>query len=314
MINNEYIIFTFIIIIPILTITFFYYLYKIYIQSTKQRLIVNILSDSSSQILDNKNTTRRYTQKNQMSFLKNKLHHAGFNYAFSEYIFIFISIIFGILVGFFIFIIMGSSIAFIISLLVFSFIPYLILTKIIANRQEEFNLGLKAVIDKVTSMMKSGVGFEQAFKKSILTSNFTFTKEVLSIYIKEKDLIGDDKVFEKMFDMVESKELRIFYLVISIGRQSGGKFSNTLDTLRKTLHDQGTIKKEITSSTKEIKVGTYMIIALTIGMYMMMDSVFKGALNEHFFGTPGGKLEMFFIIIWVAFGIFINSMMTKIKN
>jgi tight adherence protein B len=140
------------------------------------------------------------------------------------------------------------------------------------------------------------------------------TRDIFSIYLKEKDLLGEEVVFNKMFKLIESKEFRIFYLVISIGRQSGGKFSNTLETLRKTLQDQGTIKQEITSSTKEIRIGTYMIIALTIGMFMMMDNVFKGALNEHFFGTSAGKLQMFFIVIWVAFGLFVNTMMTKIKG
>ncbi len=116
-----------------------------------------------------------------------------------------------------------------------------------------------------------------------------------------------------MFDIIESKELRIFYLTISIGRKSGGKFSNTLEKLRKTLHDQGEIKQEITSSTREVKIGTYMIIALIFFTYIMMNNALDDALNRHFFGSDIGKLQMFFIIVWVAFGIFINSLLTKIK-
>ena len=304
----------FIIVIPILVVTVSYFLYQLYIESNKKAIMVSILSDSSTQILDDKRKQTIVVEDNKVSFLKRELNHAGFTNSYAEYIFIVISLIFGTLVGFFIYIVMGSLVAFIISSIIFSLFPFLVLKKIIANRQAEFNFGLKSIIDKVTSMMKSGVGFEQAFKKSILTSKSKFTQEIFGIYVNEKDIIGEDKVFERMFELVESKELRIFYLVISIGRQSGGKFSNTLETLRKTLHDQGTIKQEITSSTKEIKVGTYMIIALTVGMYMMMDSVFKGALDEHFFGTDNGKLEMFFIVIWVSFGLFINNMMTKIKE
>lgn len=312
--NIEYLTYSMIIFIPILIISLLYYTYGVFMESKQINIMIKVLSDSSNSILENENKTLASIGDIKTSFLKTKLQHGGFHYKYSESMFIFISISFGILVGLFIFIVMNSIITFAISSILFSFIPYLILSKIIASRQEEFNFGLKAIIDKVTSMMKSGVGFEQAFKKSIITSKSKFTKNLLNIYIQEKDLIGEEKVFEKIFNLVESKELRIFYLVISIGRQSGGKFSNTLETLRKTLHDQGTIKQEITASTKEIKVGTYMILALTVGMYMMMDSVFNGALNEHFFGTSTGKLEMFFIIIWVLFGVFINSLMTKIKD
>jgi tight adherence protein B len=273
--------------------------------------MIKMLSDSSGSILD---TKKSVISIEETSTIKKKLNFGGFLSNYAESLFYFISITFGILVGFFIYMVMLSPIAFLISTLLFSLFPYMILEKIISNRQEEFNFGLRGIIDKVTSMMRSGVGFEQAFKKAILTTKSEFTQSIFNIYIKEKDIIGEDKAFEKMFKLVESKELRIFYLVISIGRESGGKFSNTLDTLRKTLQDQGTIRQEIVSSTKEIKIGTYMIIGLTVGIYIMMNNVFKGALNEHFFGSSEGKLQMFFIIIWVSFGIFVNNMMTKIKE
>jgi len=307
------IVLVFIIVIPLLSIGLLYFLYQLYLDTNKKNIIIKVLSDSSNQILDNERKQLIQTTKHKNSFLRRKLNYAGFIGKYSEYIFLFISIGFGILVGLFLFMIIGSPIVLVVASVIFSLFPLFILEKIIVAREEEFNFGLKGIIDKVTSMMKSGVGFEQAFKKSILTSKSKFTKEIFSIYINEKDLIGEEKVFEKIFNLIESKELRIFYLVVSIGRQSGGKFSNTLETLRKTLHDQGTIKQEITSSTKEIRVGTYMIIGLTVGIYMMMDSVFEGKLNEYFFGTTDGKLQMFFIIIWVSFGLFINKMMAKIK-
>jgi len=310
---NNNIMIPLIIIIPLLTIALLYFLYTVYINIKKRNIIVNILSDSSHKILDERKRDKKMAKKD-ISFLATQLQFAGYDYTYAEYIFILICVSFGSLIGFFLYIIIKTPLILVIATPIFSFLPYLIIQKVIANRQEEFNFGLKSTIDKVTSMMKSGVGFEQAFKKSILTNKSQLTRDILSIYINEKDIIGEEKVFEKIFTHIESRELRIFYLVIKIGRQSGGKFSNTLEKLRKTLHDQGTIKQEITSSTREIKVGTYMIIALTIGMFMMLNDVFDNALNEHFFGTNEGKLQMFFIVLWIALGIFINNMMTKIKE
>jgi tight adherence protein B len=310
--NFDDVVLYFIVFIPFIVTILSYFLYLAYQDYNKKNIMIKMLSDSSASILDTK--SKGIVTVEESSVIKKKLNFGGFISKYAEAVFYGISIGFGVLVGFFIFMVMGSPVAFLVSALVFSLFPYLILEKIIANRQEEFNFGLRGIIDKVTSMMRSGVGFEQAFKKAIVTTKSEFTKSILNIYLKEKDIIGEDKAFEKMFKLVESKELRIFYLVISIGRESGGKFSNTLDTLRKTLQDQGTIKQEIVSSTKEIKIGTYMIIALTIGIYVMMNNVFEGALNKHFFGSSDGKLQMFFIVIWVSFGIFVNNMMTKIKD
>lgn len=77
------------------------------------------------------------------------------------------------------------------------FFPIIGTKKIIDFRLEEFNFGLKIIIDKVTSMMKSGVGFEQALKKSVLTSKSKLTREIFNIYLSEKDVIGEKKLLKK---------------------------------------------------------------------------------------------------------------------
>ncbi len=300
------------VIIPTLVISLGFFLYQYYISYAKQNRIVSILLDDSSKILqESKKNSQAKSQKG--NWLKSKLSYAGFANKYADVYFVTIAVTFGFLSALFMKFIVSSPIILFSVFIIFSFLPMLIVKKVIDNRREEFNFGLKVIIDKVTSMMKSGVGFEQSLKKSVLTSKSKFTQEVFNIYINEKDIIGEEKCFKKMFDVVESKELRIFYLVISIGKQSGGKFSNTLETLRKTLHDQEEIKQQITSSTREIQVGSYMIIGLVIFIYFMINKSMDGVLNEHFFGTNEGNIQMFFIIVWISFGLFINKLMTKVK-
>lgn len=301
-----------IIIIPILLVFTSILIYNYIINFNKRNKIISVLSKDKHEILDEKSRSS-LSNKKEKNWLGKKLAYAGFLSPFAELYFIIICLIFGFLAAAFINFVITNPVIFAISWLIFSFFPLLILKKIIDNRQEEFNYGLKVIIDKVTSMMKSGMGFEQALKKSVLTSKSKFTRDTFNIYLSEKDIIGEDKAFEKMFKLVESKELRIFYLTISIGRQSGGKFSNTLEKLRKTLHDQGEIKQEITASTREIKVGSYMIIGLVIFTYRMMDTSLDGVLDDHFFGTSEGQIQMFFIAVWVVFGIFVNNLLTKVK-
>lgn len=302
-----------IIVIPILLISISVLVYNYLSNINKTSKIVNKLSHDNNEILDAKKRSS-ITSKKEKTWLSKKLYYAGFTSPASIPVFIVISLVFGFLSATFINFVITNAIVFLISWIIFSFFPLLVLKKIIDNRLEEFNFGLKIIIDKVTSMMKSGVGFEQALQKSINTSKSKLTRDIFNIYLVEKDIIGEEKAFEKMFILMESKELRIFYLTISIGKQSGGKFSNTLEKLRKTLHDQGEIKQEITASTKEIKVGSYMIIVLVVFIYEMMDSSMEGVLDEHFFGTTEGQIQMFFIAVWVAFGLFVNNLLTKIKG
>jgi len=301
-----------IIIIPILLILSIILIYNFSLNYNKRNKIISRLKKDNNEILEDAKKRNAFSKK-ERNWLGRKLAYAGYPSSFSETIFIIISIAFGFLTATFVNFAITNPVVFFVSFILFSFFPLLILKKIIDFRLEEFNFGLKVIIDKVTSMMKSGVGFEQALRKSVATSKSKFTKEVFNIYLVEKDIIGEEKSFEKMFKMVESKELRIFYLTISIGRQSGGKFSNTLEKLRKTLHDQGEIKQEITASTKEIKVGSYMIIGIVIFIYEMLDQTMDGVLDEHFFGTTEGQIQIFFIAVWVGFGLFVNNLLTKVK-
>ncbi len=302
-----------IVIIPILLITLTIITYNVYFEFNKTSKIIKQLAKDNNEILEEKKKDSIFNKKDR-NWLGKKLAFAGFTSPLSETIFLLISVGFGFLSATFVNFVITNPVVFVISWLVFAFFPLLVLKKIIDNRQEEFNFGLKVIIDKVTSMMKSGVGFEQALKKSVITSKSKLTKELFNIYLSEKDIIGDDLAFEKMFKLMESKELRIFYLTISIGRQSGGKFSNTLDKLRKTLHDQGEIKQEITASTKEVKVGSYLIIGIVVFIYKMMDESMDGILDEHFFGTSEGQIQLFFISVWVGFGLFVNNLLTKVKG
>jgi tight adherence protein B len=299
-------------VIPILTVLVIALGYKYYYELNRKNKIKELLKKDNIEILDGKKQ-KRFSKK-ERNWLGKKLAYAGFPQQYSEIVFIFISIMFGLLAGIFVNFVIPNPLVFVLSSLAFCFFPLLVLKKIIDGRLEEFNFGLKVIIDKVTSMMKSGVGFEQALKKAVATSRSKLTKETFEIYLNEKDILGEDKAFQKMFTVVESKELRIFYLTVSIGRQSGGKFSNTLEKLRKALHAQGEIKQEIISSTKEIKVGSYMIIGLVIFIYKMLNSSLDGVLDEHFFGSSEGQIQMFFIICWVTFGLFVNSMLSKIKG
>jgi tight adherence protein B len=308
--NNLVLIFAF--IIPILLVSTSFLGYRYYLIYNKRVKIVNTLLEDSNKILE-ETKKKAKEDKNNMNWLRSLLYHAGFSQSYVEVYFVLISLCFGILTSVFISLVVDSKVILSVLFILASLFPLLILKKMIDSRREDFNFGLKIIIDKVTSMMKSGVGFEQSLKKSVLTSRSKFTREVFNIYLNEKDIIGEAKCFQKMFHTVESKELRIFYLVISIGKQSGGKFSNTLETLRKTLHDQEEIKQQIVSSTQEIRIGSYMIVALVIFIYMMLNQSLDNSLNEHFFESEEGNIQMFIIILWIAFGLFVNKLLAKVK-
>jgi len=192
------------------------------------------------------------------------------------------------------------------------YVPYFIVQMLASKRKNEFNFALSDAISILVRMMRNGVGFEQAFKRAISLSQSTIFQSLFNKYMKEKDLIGDERAFETMFKSVKSAEIRIFALSISIGKSSGGKFSNTLEKLEESIKQRISLQKKVTVATQEAKVGSYMIVGILVLLFFMMNNNFNGALVNYFFGTEGGKFQMMMVMLWVGLGLFINSILTKI--
>ncbi len=295
--------------IPSLFILFISLIYSYYKKESKKNSLINILKNDTSMILANSTII-----ENKNSWLKIQLNYAGIIHQYSEIYFLLAIISFSFLFTLFLSLILKSTIILSLTFILLLGIPFIVLKTLIDKRKKEFNKELKLVIEKLTSMMKSGAGFEHSLQKAILASKSKLIKNTFNIYLKEKNIIGEEKCFQKMFEIIDSKELRIFYLVISIGKQSGGKFSNTLERLKQILNDQEEIKQQIDSSTQEIKIGTYMIIVLIILIYLMLNKTLNGKINEHFLYSEEGNIQLFLIILWVSMGLFINNLISRIKE
>lgn len=297
-------------IIPSLSIVTISFGYRYYVLQNKHADIVLKLHENNNQILSDKKEIFVPKKKN---WLRKTLGYAGFYKPSALIVFCLISVSLGIIDVISMSFIINSKIILGVMFILSCLTPLLVLKTIINFREEDFNFGLKIIIDKTSSMMKSGIGFEQSLKKAIVTSRSKLTKEIFNIYLNEKDIIGEEKCFNKMFERIESKELRIFYLVISIGKQSGGKFSNTLDKLRQSISSQEEIKQQIKSSTREVRIGSYMIVGLVFFIYIMINDALNGILNEHFLQTEKGNIQLFFIVVWILIGLFVNKSLAKVK-
>lgn len=185
---------------------------------------------------------------------------------------------------------------------------------LISLRVKEFNEALSDAMGVIVRMMRNGVGFEIALKRAVEISQSKLFQSLFAKYLSQKDVISDEKAFENMYKYVDSAELRIFGLAIGIGKSSGGKFSNTLEKLERSIKQRVLLQRKVTIATRESKVGSYLIVGLLIFIFFILDSNFDGKIMEHFFHTKGGKFEMLMILVWVGFGLFINEKMTKVRG
>lgn len=306
---------TIVIIVALLAGLVFVYLVTKYF-ATRYKILkfLKILKeDAKNDILNDGKRKKFDSFDSDNGFLKSKLIYAGFTSKFSLEYFVAVSLLSGLVFCLSLVFVIDNFLVWFIMFGVGGFVPYYVLLYLIEKRRDEFNDNLAEIIDKITSLMHSGIGFDQALKKAVDGCKSDFSKAIFEIYLRDKDIIGEDKAFLKLLPLVESKELRIFYLTISVGRQSGGKFSEMFEKLRESISDQKELNQELIVATREVKVGIYFLLVLIVFVYFMLNQGLDGILNEHFFDTQSGRMQMFFILLWVCIGMFVNSRLVKLR-
>jgi len=294
--------------------TFFaYILYVEYKRVQHLKYVKDVISlkvDEMSTILQREEKVERKTD--YFSKLNIMIKHAGLN--ISVTIFIAIFVIFIIFSGSMFALFLKHWSGYVIGIPFGVLIYSMIIKSVILKRKKEFNRALSMAISVLVKMMKNGVGFEQALSKSISVSSSDMFKNIFNIFFQEKNAIGEEDAFENLNDFVDSKELRIFALAIQIGRESGGQFSNTLEKVEKTITYRRKMQEKVDVVTREASVGSYIVVAISVFLYFMLNGNFDGKLHEYFMNSEYGRFQLLGITGWVFLGMVVNKIITGIDK
>lgn len=271
------------------------------------------LQSGRASILD----TYKYKEKKRFENIKIaqsvavKLKKAGIE--ISEYLFLLIVCFATMLGGLIFYYMIDNIVSVIMGVCVGGYAPFFVLSILVNRRRREFNTALSSAISMLVRMMRNGIGFEQALKKSVDANESVVFKSIFGRFLREKEIVGEEKAFKTIYAIVDSTELQIFGISVIIGRSSGGKFSNTLEKLEESINSRIRLQRKIDVATREASVGSYLIILILAIIFGVMDSSFDGNMSKYFFQTDKGKMEFMLTMMWVALGLFLNSVLTKVR-
>jgi len=271
------------------------------------------LQSGRASILD----TYKYKEKKRFENIKIaqgvavKLKKAGIE--ISEYLFLLIVCFATMLGGLIFYYMIDNIVSVVMGVCVGGYAPFFVLSILVNRRRREFNTALSGAISMLVRMMRNGIGFEQALKKSVDANESVVFKSIFGRFLREKEIAGEEKAFKTIYAIVDSTELQIFGISVIIGRSSGGKFSNTLEKLEESINSRIKLQRKIDVATREASVGSYLIILILAIIFGVMDSSFDGNMSKYFFQTDKGKMEFMLTMMWVALGLFLNSVLTKVR-
>ena len=275
--------------------------------------LTRVLSPQEESILQFQQKSSQEQSSRLLQKLSDKLWFAGMEMV-GVPLFLTIVTVSGVVGGLLFYIVFENPLALVIGAGVVGMIPFAVRNRLIDMRARNFNEALSEAMSVIVRMMRNGVGFEVALRRAVEISQSRLFQTLFDKYLKEKDLLSEEKAFENMYRHVDSAELRIFGLAITIGKSSGGKFSNTLEKLEHSIKQRVLLQKKVTVATREAKVGSYLIVGLLIFIFFILDSNFDGKIVAHFFHTKEGKFQMLMILVWVGLGLGINEKLTRVQR
>lgn len=290
-------------------------LYWVYLEYARGAYLNNIRfmlsqrGDDEEAIL---RTQKRVTSKSMKNRIEAIVRLAGFEFSVWVFfaIFLFFLLFFSSL--FVLFLQHYSGVGF--GLFFGSLLFYMLVGTIIARRKKNFNNSLAIATSVLVKMMKNGIGFEQAFVKAIDVSNSKMFKEIFTQFFKEKNTIGEDEAFANLNRFVHSKELLIFALAVKIGRASGGRFSNTLEKVEKTIQYRKKMQQKVDVVTREGSIGSYIVAFIAVFLYFALDTNFDGKLHNYFMTSEYGRFQLLGIFVWIFLGLVANKFITKVEK
>ena len=273
--------------------------------------IITLRDDEINDLLEEKK--RQESEEASLIWkLKKLMLHAGMHFSLTLFIAIFLlfSLSVGSLFALFLMHWSGMVFGFFFGAVLFA----MLLQSLITRRKKEFNRSLSIAISVLVKMMKNGIGFEQALSKSISVSSSKMFKNIFASFFQEKNTIGESAAFERLNNFVDSKELLVFALAIKIGRESGGQFSNTLEKVEKTISYRKKMQEKVDVVTREGSVGSYIVVAIAIFLYFMMNQNFDGKIHTYFMESEYGRFQLLGIGMWVFIGMVFNKIITRIEK
>jgi tight adherence protein B len=297
-------------IISFSAVAFFYVVFEELAQYKKMlKLQVMLNKDSSETLLVKKEGNAKF---GFFTWLEDKMLLA--NLKFLPCFLVFSTIIISLLIGQVFVMYLNHIAGYLLGFVVGIILVFSILNFMINSRSKEFNRALATSISVLVKMMKNGVGFEQALVKSIEVSSSKVLQDTFEVYFTEKNTTGEISAFKSMRKYIKSKELNIFAMSIIIGRKSGGKFSDTLEKVEQTINYRKKLQDKIDVLTREASIGSYIVAAIGVFLYFMLDFNFQGKIHIYFMTSEYGRWQLLGIGLWVILGLVVNKILTKVEK
>jgi tight adherence protein B len=124
--------------------------------------------------------------------------------------------------------------------------------------------------------------------------------------------LGSDVALRNLVGRIDSDDLKLFVLSISIQRESGGNLAEILENIGRLIRERFILKGQIRSLSGEARISAYILVALPFfigGAIYLMNPEYVKVLFE----DPIGHMMLLVAGIMMVLGIIVMKKMITVK-
>jgi tight adherence protein B len=185
-------------------------------------------------------------------------------------------------------------------------LPYLYVRRRLGHRLRAFDAGLPSAMELIANAMKAGQSVTQALS-SVTDNARPPVSDEFSLARREMELGASiESALNNMVKRINSSDLRLMVMVITIQHSVGGDLPSVLITLADTMKQRAEMREEILAATAQSRATALIITLLPIAAAVLLYFLVPDYFRPMFFNPVG------WVILGLAgFLLFIGNLLIR---
>jgi len=185
-------------------------------------------------------------------------------------------------------------------------LPYLYVRRRLGRRRRVFEAGLPAAMELIANAMKAGQSVTQALGAVTDNARPPVSDEFM-LARREIELGASiESALNNMVQRIDSADLRLMVMVITIQHSVGGDLPSVLITLADTMKQRAEMREEILAATAQSRATALIITLLPIGAAVLLYFLVPDYFRPMFFNPVGWAIFLF-----AGFLLFIGNVLIR---
>lgn len=194
----------------------------------------------------------------------------------------------------------------------FALLPFLMLNILKEKRVEALVKQMPQALDLLSSDLRAGLDIQAGLKHLSEEFRPPIGEEFAKVVVEVNLGLTLAEALNNLSNRVNTMDVQILCTGIIINRELGGNLSELIGNVGETIRERFRLKGMVKALTAENQMSAYLLIALPIGLYILLN-ILSPTIYNSFANDPTGKMILTGCAVSMVMGYLIINKITKLE-